>query len=123
MKLLLLGDIVGTKTVDYLQKNLWSLRRENKIDMVIANGENASFVTGISEEGAVSLLRGGVDCITGGNHTYMVMGPQQLLLHGSQLGVALYGAVRVIFIENHQIFPLCRHHLSGADDQQQAENQ
>lgn len=39
------------------------------VDLVIANGENASLVSGISEEGAINLLRGGVDCITGGNHT------------------------------------------------------
>jgi metallophosphoesterase (TIGR00282 family) len=53
----------------HLAKNLWSFREKWGIDFVVANGENASFVTGISPEGATELLRGGVDCITGGNHT------------------------------------------------------
>ena len=35
----------------------------------MVNGENASFITGISAELADKLLRSGADCITGGNHT------------------------------------------------------
>ena len=69
MKFLILGDIVGKKTVDYLVKNLWSIRKEKKIDMVIANGENASDIMGLSAEDAQALLDGGVDVLTGGNHT------------------------------------------------------
>ena len=60
MKILLLGDIVGTRTVDYLQKNLWSLRKENKIDMVIANGENATEIMGLSPDDAETLFASGV---------------------------------------------------------------
>ena len=70
MKILLLGDIVGTRTVDYLQKNLWSLRKENKIDMVIANGENATEIMGLSPSDAETLFASGVDVITGGNHIF-----------------------------------------------------
>lgn len=70
MKLLLLGDIVGRKTVEYLSKNLWSLRKEKGIDMVIANGENATDIMGLSPEDAQALLDGGVDVITGGNHIF-----------------------------------------------------
>ncbi|MBQ5390603.1 MAG: YmdB family metallophosphoesterase, partial [Clostridia bacterium] len=68
MKLLLLGDIVGRKTVEFLQKNLWALRREHKIDMVVANGENATDIMGLSAEDAKTLLDSGVDVLTGGNH-------------------------------------------------------
>ncbi len=70
MKLLILGDIVGRKTVEYLSKNLWSLRKEMRVDMVIANGENATDIMGISNEDAQTLLDGGVDVITGGNHIF-----------------------------------------------------
>lgn len=70
MKILLLGDIVGKKTVEYLNKNLWTFRKEKKIDMVIANGENATEIMGLSPEDADTLLSSGVDIITGGNHIF-----------------------------------------------------
>ena len=70
MKILLLGDIVGRKTVEYLSKNLWSLRKEKGVDMVIANGENATDIMGLSPDDAKTLLDGGVDVITGGNHIF-----------------------------------------------------
>ncbi len=70
MKLLLLGDIVGRKTVQHLQGMLWQLRREQQIDMVIANGENATDIMGLSAEDAQTLLSSGVDVLTGGNHTF-----------------------------------------------------
>lgn len=69
MRILAIGDVTSPAGLSHLAKNLWKYREENKIDFVIVNGENASFITGISEEGAVKLLRGGADCITGGNHT------------------------------------------------------
>lgn len=70
MKILLLGDIVGRKTVDYLKKNLWALRKEKNVDMVIANGENATDIMGLSPDDAQTLLDSGVDVITGGNHIF-----------------------------------------------------
>lgn len=55
--------------VEHLSRELWKFRKENGIDFCVVNGENASFVTGISPELAEVLLRAGADCITGGNHT------------------------------------------------------
>ncbi len=55
--------------LEHLKKNLWKFRKENNIDFCVVNGENASFITGISPDGAAELLRAGADCITGGNHT------------------------------------------------------
>ena len=66
MRILFLGDIVGKKTVEYLSKNLWALRREKKIDAVIANGENATDIMGLSSEDATALLDSGVDRIVRG---------------------------------------------------------
>ena len=48
MKILAIGDVVGTRAIAYLKKKLWALRDAKKIDFVIANGENASEIHGIS---------------------------------------------------------------------------
>ena len=70
MKFLILGDIVGKRTVELLRANLWGIRKELKVDAVIANGENASESMGLSAEDAKTLLDSGVDVLTGGNHTF-----------------------------------------------------
>lgn len=70
MKFLILGDIVGKRTVDYLRENLWNIRKELKADAVIANGENASEIMGLSAQDATKLLESGIDVLTGGNHTF-----------------------------------------------------
>lgn len=69
MKILVVGDVTSPSGIAHLKSKLWKIREENKIDFCIVNGENASFVTGISKELAEELLRHGADCITGGNHT------------------------------------------------------
>jgi metallophosphoesterase (TIGR00282 family) len=70
MRILALGDVVGTKTVDYLRRQLWSLRTRERIDFVIANGENVTDIKGIAARDAEALLDVGIDVITLGNHTY-----------------------------------------------------
>lgn len=70
MKILAIGDIVGNISIDYLAKNLSKFIRENKIDFVIANGENASEIKGLSKKDAEDLYNLGVDFITLGNHAY-----------------------------------------------------
>lgn len=69
LKILAIGDVTSPAGVEHLAKNLWKFRERNKIDFCVVNGENASFITGISAPLAEKLLRGGADCITGGNHT------------------------------------------------------
>ncbi len=69
MKILVIGDVTSPKGIEHLEKRLWKIREENKIDFCIVNGENASFVTGISGELAETLIKAGADAITGGNHT------------------------------------------------------
>lgn len=70
MKILCIGDIVGVRAIEYLKKNLWRLRDSQKIDYVIANGENASEIHGVSAKDAQAILDSGVDFITLGNHTW-----------------------------------------------------
>lgn len=69
MRILAIGDVTSPAGLEHLKKNLWSFRKKEKIDFCIVNGENASFITGISPEGADELLKAGADAITGGNHT------------------------------------------------------
>lgn len=70
MKIMAIGDVVGTRAVDYLKKNLWKCRGVIGADFVIANGENATDIHGISSADAETLLSSGVDVITLGNHTW-----------------------------------------------------
>lgn len=70
MKILAIGDIVGTKAVAYLKENLWKKRSELGADFVIANGENASEIHGVSTADAEEILSAGVDMITLGNHSF-----------------------------------------------------
>ena len=70
MRILALGDVVGRATIDYLQKNLWDYRKKEKIDFVIANGENTSEIKGLCAKDAHALLDTGIDIITLGNHSF-----------------------------------------------------
>ena len=69
MKILVIGDVTSPGGIEHLKNNLWRVRGELSADMCVVNGENASFVTGISPELAETLLKSGADVITGGNHT------------------------------------------------------
>jgi len=68
--LLALGDISGPDTTDLLCKHLWQYRKEQGIDFVIANAENASTGNALDEATAHRLLVSGVDVITTGNHVW-----------------------------------------------------
>ena len=71
MKILFLGDIVGTSGCEAVKKNLQKKIEEFKIDFVIANGENAADEgVGITEKIANDLFDCGVNVITTGNHVW-----------------------------------------------------
>ena len=63
------GDVTGPRGIEHLKEKLWRVRKEHGVDFCVVNGENASFITGISPDGAEVLFRAGADVITGGNHT------------------------------------------------------
>ncbi len=69
-KILCLGDVVGTDTLDVLVKNLSALRGKYDITFVIANGENVEEGNGLMPEDADELFYSGVDVITSGNHIW-----------------------------------------------------
>ncbi len=70
MKILAIGDIVGSKSVDYLSDRLFRVKNELGIDFTVANAENATEIHGVSPKEAEQVLAAGVDVITLGNHTY-----------------------------------------------------
>lgn len=70
LKLLFIGDIVGRPGRDIVVDRVPRLRVEHKLDFVIANGENAAAGAGITGAIARSLLEGGVDAITLGDHVW-----------------------------------------------------
>ena len=71
MKILFLGDIVGDSGCDAIIKNLQIEIIKNKIDFVIANGENAATNgVGITEKRTKDLFSSGIDVITTGNHVW-----------------------------------------------------
>ncbi len=70
MKILAIGDVVGKRSIPYLAERLWSLRNRLGIDFVVANGENASEIHGLSARDAEELLDCGIDLLTLGNHAF-----------------------------------------------------
>lgn len=70
MRLLFLGDVVGRPGRRAVASVLARLRREDEIDFVIANGENASNGKGINPRAAEELRDAGIDVLTSGNHIW-----------------------------------------------------
>ena len=71
MRILVLGDIMGISGRVALSQKLPNLIKNNKIDFVIVNGENASDDgRGITQNIAEEFFKNGVDVITSGNHIW-----------------------------------------------------
>lgn len=70
LKLLFIGDIVGRPGRELVLDRLPRLRTEHAVDFVIANAENAAAGAGITGGIARSLLAGGVDAVTLGDHVW-----------------------------------------------------
>lgn len=70
MKIAFIGDVVGRPGRSMIKEHLQKLRREHGIDFVIANYENASHGFGVTMKNAQELFAMGIDCMSGGNHTW-----------------------------------------------------
>ena len=70
MNILIIGDIVGTPGVNKVKEVLPKIIKEEKIDFVIANGENSSDGMGITSKIFKELMVAGVNVVTMGNHTW-----------------------------------------------------
>src|SRR4051794_1751425 len=70
MRLLFVGDVVGSIGRRTLGALLPDLRERHSPDFVVVNGENAAGGVGITPKTADEIFGMGVDVITLGNHTY-----------------------------------------------------
>ena len=70
MKVLMVGDIVGTSGLDFLRRKLPELKRSLGVDVCIVNGENSADGNGITAVSAESIFTSGADVITTGNHAF-----------------------------------------------------
>lgn len=70
MKILAVGDLVGSSAINELKKNLQEYREKEKIDFVIVNAENVAEGMGITEKNFKDIISLNVDALTMGNHTF-----------------------------------------------------
>ena len=70
MRILFSGDVVGPPGVTFLQKALPALRRRERLDLVIANAENACNGSGLTAALYRKIRNAGVDLVTLGDHIY-----------------------------------------------------
>jgi metallophosphoesterase (TIGR00282 family) len=102
-RILFIGDIVGKPGRELVRRGLAALVAHHRVDLVIANGENAAAGFGITPDLADDLFAYGVHVITGGNHSwdkkeivpYMADHPRLLRPINYPAGVAGSGRVVV----------------------------
>lgn len=70
MRLLFVGDVVGAVGRKMVFDNVPRIRKEENIDLVICNAENAAHGKGITRKIYNQLINSQVDMITMGNHTF-----------------------------------------------------
>ncbi|MDD5618040.1 MAG: TIGR00282 family metallophosphoesterase [Candidatus Omnitrophica bacterium] len=70
MKILLIGDVVGSPGRDALREILPRIKKEKAIDFVIANAENSAGGTGITPRVANDLFNSGCNVLTSGDHIW-----------------------------------------------------
>lgn len=80
MTLLFIGDVVGAPGRKALRVLVPKLRAQCRVDLVIANGENAAGGSGITQDTASEILASGVDIITSGDHLWDQKEVNELLL-------------------------------------------
>lgn len=70
VKILFIGDIVGKPGRNAVSQELHRLVDRHRVDLVVANCENAAGGFGITEETARDLFAQGIDILTSGNHIW-----------------------------------------------------
>ncbi len=65
-----LGDVVGRIGRYALRDAIPNLKKKYNLDFIIANGENSAGGVGITSSTLNELLNYGVNCVTGGNHSW-----------------------------------------------------
>ena len=70
MKIVVIGDVVGSPGRGVMKKALPRVVRRHAVDYVIANVENAAGGFGVTKDVCEEILDMGVDCLTSGNHIW-----------------------------------------------------
>jgi hypothetical protein len=70
MKILFIGDIVGSPGREVVRQLIPELKKEYQLDFVIANAENAAGGSGITSRVAKELFDCGVGVLTSGDHVW-----------------------------------------------------
>jgi metallophosphoesterase (TIGR00282 family) len=70
VRLLFVGDVVGSLGRRVVRELVPRLREERELDFIVINGENVAGGVGITPKTADQLFEAGADVITLGNHTY-----------------------------------------------------
>jgi len=70
MRVLFIGDVVGSPGRRGLRESMPALREAHSPDLTIVNGENSAGGVGITPRTARDLFESGADVITTGNHVY-----------------------------------------------------
>lgn len=70
MRIMCVGDVVGSVGCSFLRDNLPSLKKIKGVDLVICNGENSADGNGITPASSEYLFSSSVDVITLGNHAF-----------------------------------------------------
>ena len=70
MRILFIGDIVGSPGRRIVRERLADILAQRQIDLCIANGENSASGFGITPRIAEELFGLGIEVLTGGNHSW-----------------------------------------------------
>jgi metallophosphoesterase (TIGR00282 family) len=70
MRVLFIGDVVGSPGRKGLRETMPALREQHEPDLIVVNGENSAGGMGITERTANDLFDAGTGVITTGNHVY-----------------------------------------------------
>ena len=67
MRILYIGDIMGDRGIEAVSRFLPEIKKQEKVDLVIAQAENVTAGKGISLSDFIKLKKIGIDFFTGGN--------------------------------------------------------
>lgn len=87
MRLLFVGDIVGSPGVALVRRAVPLLRRAESLDLVVANAENAANGSGLTPSQYRQLRAAGVDAVTLGDHVYKKLEIDAVLLNPAEPAV------------------------------------